>query len=59
MTTIPITAADLAAELAHVPAGARMFVLDPDETAVAAGPAVTGLIIRGGDVYLETGEGGR
>lgn len=53
MTAIPITAAALTAELATVPPDARVYVLLPDETAVADGPAVTGLIVRGGDVYLE------
>lgn len=67
MTTIPLTVATLTTELATVAPNARVFVLAPVRTARSAddfpgttvGAAITGLIVRGGDVYLETEEDGR
>ncbi len=67
MTAIPMTAADLTDALASVPDGARVYVMTPVRSARSAadfpgttvGAAITGLIVRGGDVYLETEEDGR
>lgn len=67
MTTIPMTVADLTDALSTVPDSARVFVLSPVRSArtaldfpgTTAGQPVTGLIVRGGDVYIETGEAER
>ncbi len=65
MSALPLTATELAAELADAPAGARVFAQDPKrrgrirpagDLPVTDGRPVTRVEVHGGDVYLETEE---